>query len=339
VQADDLEIPSNCFISCDLAATGPGGLLRLDGSSDRYDLVLSLEVVEHLPATVGPSFVATLCSLGDVVLFSAAMPHQGGVNHINETWPGYWSALFWEHGFECFDVLRSAFWLRPDVEWWYAQNSLIFAKGQSQFREKLAPVAEPMPYVHPRKYLLQVAQIRELAAALAEATTSPRLSPPDPAISAAEIEGLERKTVVLRALLEAKGGAAPGGLGSATLDALALYDRTRNQARALSTELAQLKGEAVELRGRVTALKAEVARAHDRSRALSAEVGQLREESIELRERGAVLEAELARACADADEARCAFQKWLARPRDVRRAPLRSVVETVKTLARRLGAE
>jgi hypothetical protein len=149
VQTADLEIPANCFTSCDLANLVPGTL----SSSERYHLVLSLEVAEHLPATAGPSFVATLCALGDVVLFSAAIPHQGGTNHINETWPGYWNALFREQGFECFDVVRSVIWMQPDVEWWYAQNALIFAKRPSWLREKLAPVAEPMPCVHPRLYL------------------------------------------------------------------------------------------------------------------------------------------------------------------------------------------
>jgi hypothetical protein len=124
--------------------------------------VLSLEVAEHLPATAGPSFVATLCGLGDVVLFSAAIPDQGGTNHINEAWPSYWNGLFREHGFECFDAVRSALWMRPDVEWWYAQNALIFAKGQAWLREKLLPVVEPMPYVHPRKYLALSTEVTRL---------------------------------------------------------------------------------------------------------------------------------------------------------------------------------
>jgi hypothetical protein len=164
VQKADLEIPANCFTSCDLATLVPGTL----GSSERYDLVLSLEVAEHLPATAGPSFVATLCGLGDVVLFSAAIPHQGGANHINEVWPGYWNGLFREQGFECFDAVRSVLWMRPDVEWWYAQNALIFAKGQPWLREKLTPVAEPMPCVHPRKYLALSTEVTRLKGEMAE---------------------------------------------------------------------------------------------------------------------------------------------------------------------------
>jgi hypothetical protein len=157
--------------------------------------------------------------------------------------------------------------MHPDVEWWYAQNALIFARGQPGLREKLAPVAEPMPCVHPRSYLLQVAQIQELAAALSEATASALLAPPAPA-DAAE-----------RALLEAKGSAAQNGLGPATLNALALYDRERNKVYALSTEVTRLRGETNDLHARLNALEAEVGR------------------------RSSTWELELARACAEADEA------------------------------------
>ena len=68
-----------------------------------FDLVNCLEVAEHLPATRAASFVEDLCRLGDVVLFSAAVPGQGGTHHINEQWPSYWIALFQEHGFEALD--------------------------------------------------------------------------------------------------------------------------------------------------------------------------------------------------------------------------------------------
>ena len=40
-----------------------------------YDLVVSLEVAEHLPETSAQSFVDSLIRLGNVVLFSAAIPH------------------------------------------------------------------------------------------------------------------------------------------------------------------------------------------------------------------------------------------------------------------------
>lgn len=33
------------------------------------------------------SFIGELCAAAPVVLFSAAIPHQGGVNHVNKQWP------------------------------------------------------------------------------------------------------------------------------------------------------------------------------------------------------------------------------------------------------------
>jgi hypothetical protein len=34
----------------------------------------------------------------EVVLFSAAIPFQGGVGHINEQWPDYWVKYFSKTG-------------------------------------------------------------------------------------------------------------------------------------------------------------------------------------------------------------------------------------------------
>ena len=50
----------------------------------RFDLAVSLEVAEHLSAKRAPTFIHDLTSLSDVVFFSAAVPLQGGTNHINE---------------------------------------------------------------------------------------------------------------------------------------------------------------------------------------------------------------------------------------------------------------
>ena len=44
----------------------------------RYDMAMSLEVAEHLDAGCADRFVADLTQFSDVVLFSAAIPGQGG---------------------------------------------------------------------------------------------------------------------------------------------------------------------------------------------------------------------------------------------------------------------
>lgn len=177
VAPDALEVDPALVALLDLDAADAGALRRAAGlpetGTDGFDLVLSLETAEHLRPDASARFVAGLCALGETVLFSAAVPHQGGYGHINERWPAFWSALFAERGHACFDLLRPAIWLRPEVEWWYAQNALLFARGAvaDRLRAHGAPVAEPLPLplIHPRRFALSVMAEAELRERLAPA--------------------------------------------------------------------------------------------------------------------------------------------------------------------------
>ena len=77
---------------------------------EKYDLSISVEVAEHLSAGRSRAFVEALCAASDVVIFSAAIPQQGGVNHINEQWQSFWAALFGAAGYECYDLFRPRLW-------------------------------------------------------------------------------------------------------------------------------------------------------------------------------------------------------------------------------------
>src|SRR2546425_4565430 len=120
VQEATLEIDRDRFRSFDL--TKP---LRL---GREFDLVMSLEVAEHLPRASAPAFVDFLSSLGPVVLFSAAVPLQGGENHLNEQWPEYWARLFRARGYVMIDCLRERVWTNSNVEPWYAQNIFVYVR-------------------------------------------------------------------------------------------------------------------------------------------------------------------------------------------------------------------
>src|SRR5258705_8862260 len=67
-----LQIPQEKFLPADLKQA-----VRIDR---KFDLVVSLEVAEHLPSDCAEQFVDSLTSLGKGVLFSAAVPFQGGFN-------------------------------------------------------------------------------------------------------------------------------------------------------------------------------------------------------------------------------------------------------------------
>lgn len=105
-------------------------LTRVYKSEKKYDLVSSLEVAEHIPATSAEAFVETLTGLGDIILFSAAIPGQGGTYHINEQYPDYWAQLFDKKGFVAVDCLRKVVWNNEAIAWWYRQNILFFVKKE-----------------------------------------------------------------------------------------------------------------------------------------------------------------------------------------------------------------
>lgn len=82
----------------------------------KFDLAISLEVAEHLSAESADGFVENICSLSDLILFSAAIPGQGGKNHINEQWQSYWANKFENNEFNAYDFIRQRLWARNDVQ-------------------------------------------------------------------------------------------------------------------------------------------------------------------------------------------------------------------------------
>ena len=155
VPSEDLEIPQDSFVAYDL--TRP---IRLDRT---FDLVVALEVAEHLPVASAEIFVDTLVRLGSVILFSAAIPRQGGTHgeahHPNEQWPSYWVQLFEKRGFEVLDSIRRRIWENDSVAAWYAQNILLFVRkdvlltNNALRAEWEGGARGALPLVHPRLFL------------------------------------------------------------------------------------------------------------------------------------------------------------------------------------------
>ena len=97
----------------------------------RYDLVQSLEVAEHIDEEFAQRFVTSLTGLGDVVLFSAAVPFQLGVGHVNEQYADYWIELFAERDYVPIDAIRPGVWNNQAVEICYRQNIFLFVNATS----------------------------------------------------------------------------------------------------------------------------------------------------------------------------------------------------------------
>lgn len=100
----------------------------------KFDLVESLEVAEHLSPCRAYNFVEELTELGDVILFSAAISGQGGVNHVNEQMQSYWAEKFLQFGYVGIDCVRPKIWNNRNVDSWYRQNILIYADSKKLYR-------------------------------------------------------------------------------------------------------------------------------------------------------------------------------------------------------------
>jgi len=117
-----LEIPRERFIRQDLTK-----LFHCEG---KFDVAICLEVAEHLPEKSATTLVQSICSLSDFVLFSAAIPGQGGLHHLNEQWQEYWVEQFREKDYKAFDYIRPRIWDDSKIQFWYKQNILLFVKNE-----------------------------------------------------------------------------------------------------------------------------------------------------------------------------------------------------------------
>lgn len=108
----------------------------LPESSERFDVVVSLEVAEHLPESRAIPFVTLLTRSAPWVVLTAAAPGQGGTDHVNEQPPSYWHAKFSTNGYEYEERMtnrwRTTWEALGGVAPWYSQNLMIFRQRQQE---------------------------------------------------------------------------------------------------------------------------------------------------------------------------------------------------------------
>ena len=100
----------------------------------KVDLLITIEVAEHLNPSSSAQFVECLTDISEAIVFSAAYTRQGGTNHINERPHSYWANLFIKNGYVPFDLFRPVFWGNEDVSFCYRQNVFLYLKkGSSSY--------------------------------------------------------------------------------------------------------------------------------------------------------------------------------------------------------------
>lgn len=142
VPREYLVIPEDSFVSYDLS--------KKIIDEERFDLAISLEVAEHLPESHSETFVETLCKFSDFVLFSAAIPGQGGEGHINLQWMNYWIEKYKKFNYVPMEIIRKRIWDDEDIPHWYRQNIMFFVKedrlSDLKFEYELCDLLPPEVY-------------------------------------------------------------------------------------------------------------------------------------------------------------------------------------------------
>jgi SAM-dependent methyltransferase len=147
VSRKTLLIPAERFRAVDISRSFDLG--------ERFDLVECLEVAEHIPESSAETLIDNLCRHGDLILFSAAIPGQGGEHHVNERPYGYWRSKFEARGYRTFDAIREHVRDLRDIEPWYRYNTFVFARagGEARLsataRQKLVAQDRPVRDVAP----------------------------------------------------------------------------------------------------------------------------------------------------------------------------------------------
>jgi SAM-dependent methyltransferase len=150
VNKENLLINKENFIAVDLE----NGYI----SQRTFDIATCLEVAEHLKPEAAENLITSLCSMSNFILFSAAIPGQEGLKHINEKYPSYWANLFNKNGFIPIDCIRKKVWSNESVSWWYKQNIIIYInqKCLSNFEslqiEALSTDLKFLDLVHPEYF-------------------------------------------------------------------------------------------------------------------------------------------------------------------------------------------
>src|SRR5262245_34919071 len=70
-----------------------------DPLREQYDVIVCLEVLEHLTREDGEQAIANLCAHTRDILFSSSPTHYSEATHLNTQPPEYWAAQFARHAF------------------------------------------------------------------------------------------------------------------------------------------------------------------------------------------------------------------------------------------------
>lgn len=155
------KLPKENYFPCNLEE------FKFEKINKKYDLALCLEVIEHIDNDSSILMIKEITKLSPVILFSAALPFQGGDHHINENWLDYWKNYFEKSNYYCFDFIRPQIWNNDDIYWWYRQNIVLFVNKNSHEYTEISTKLdllniqsfEGLNIVHPQNYFEKLSEV------------------------------------------------------------------------------------------------------------------------------------------------------------------------------------
>jgi SAM-dependent methyltransferase len=150
--AEVLGLDTGEFVVPDAIPFRPIDLTASFTTGANFDLATCLEVGEHLSPDTADSLVSSLVQLAPVVVFSAAIPGQRGIGHVNEQWPDYWRELFASCSYQQLDLLRARLWNDQRVAYWYRQNLFLYASASWIALHPKTEQRIPQRVVHPELF-------------------------------------------------------------------------------------------------------------------------------------------------------------------------------------------
>ncbi|MBI4657886.1 MAG: class I SAM-dependent methyltransferase [Verrucomicrobia bacterium] len=120
-----------------------------------FDLVICTEVAEHLKPHYADRLIKSICvSSRGRVFFTAAVPGQGGIGHLNEQPLGYWVQKFHAQGYQLDEALTLLLHRKLSAVtrriWWLARNATIFERmhgGRKDERHARRPEGKTRRFV------------------------------------------------------------------------------------------------------------------------------------------------------------------------------------------------
>lgn len=121
---EGLKIPEYRFICADL--TKPIIYPSKYALPSKFDLLLCLEVAEHLDEKHADTLINAATMHSDIIFWSAATPGQTGYNHVNEQPHEYWIEKFAHRGYK-HRLLSDLLPILPHD--YYRKNAIEFIKN------------------------------------------------------------------------------------------------------------------------------------------------------------------------------------------------------------------